>query len=65
MIYTEYMLENNNKYNNPLTLSASLKVRLFVSAYRVKNKQARQEVNSQENITLLKRKDNSYRNYGS
>ena len=59
------MLENNNKYNNPLTLSASLKVRLFVSAYRVKNKQARQEVNSQENITLLKRKDNSYRNYGS
>ena len=57
------MLENNNKYNNPLTLYASLKVRLFVSAYRVKNKQARQEVNSQENITLLKRKDNSYRNY--
>ena len=57
------MLENNNKYNNPLTLCASLKVRLFVSAYRVKNKQARQEVNSKENITLLKRKDNSYRNY--
>ena len=28
-------------------------------------KQDRQEVDSQENITLLKRKDNSYLNYGT
>ena len=52
MIYTEYMLQNNNTYD---TLLASIKknstVREILS-FGTHSKQERQELDKQENITL-------------
>ena len=61
MKYTEYMLQNTNTYDTLLTLCASIKnstVREILS-FGTHPEQERQEVDKQENITHLKRKDNS------